>query len=210
MPRQKPSLTLIRPLPLPLALAWVAALLGLTGSAMAESKIYRTVDEHGNVVFTDIAPRIDQPAETVELPSTNSFGVEESLGERQAWVVDGAGDDEADDPNDASNYSSLVIQSPSDDETIRENTGNVSIQARLTPEIRPGHRMRLLLDGALHSESASGSFALQNVDRGTHSVVTEVLDQSGNVLIRSAPTTFHLMRYAQPPPPPPKPTPRSS
>lgn len=197
-------------LSLALPLICAAAMLGVTGSALAESKIYRTVDEQGNVVFTDIAPRIDQPAETVELPNTNSFGVEESLGARQEWVVEGAGDDTAGDPNEASNYGSLVIQSPSNDETIRENAGNVSIQAHLTPEIRPGHRMRLLLDGAVASESASGSFALQNVDRGTHSVVTEVLDQSGNVLIRSAPTTFHLMRYAQPPPPPPKPTPRSN
>ncbi|MCB1683914.1 MAG: DUF4124 domain-containing protein [Pseudomonadales bacterium] len=200
---QNHSFTLILPL------VCVAALLGLAGGALAESKIYRTVDEQGNVVFTDIAPRIDQPAETVELPSTNSFGVEESLGERQEWVVEGAGDAAAGDPNEASSYGSLVIVSPSNDATIRENTGNISIQARLTPEIRPGHRMRLLLDGAVASESAGGTFALQNVDRGTHSVVTEVLDQSGNVLIRSPATTFHLMRYAQPPPPPPKPAPRS-
>ena len=156
-----------------------------TSLGAAESKIYRTVDKDGNVVFTDIAPKIDEPNDTVELQNTNSFAVEEALGQRQEWVVEGAGSEGAESEEVGSNYTALVIQSPTNDETIRENTGNLTVVAVLTPEIRPGHRIRLLLDGAVVSESSQAIFDLQNIDRGTHTLTTELVDQSGKVLISS-------------------------
>lgn len=172
----------------------------------AQSKIYRSVDKDGNVVFTDIAPKIDGPNETVELGNTNSFEVEEALGQRQEWVVEGAGSEGAESEAVGSNYTALVIQSPANDETIRENTGNLTVVAALTPEIRPGHRLRLLLDGVLVGEGSQAVFDLLNIDRGSHTLTTELVDQSGTVLISSSTTTFHMMRYAQPQP---KPAPRS-
>ena len=52
-----------------------------------------------------------------------------------------------------------------------------------------------MMDGAVAQEGAQASFSLANVDRGTHTIAVEILDESGNVLIRSQDSTFHMLRY---------------
>lgn len=174
------------------ALIAVAALL-CAGPAI--SQIYKTVDEEGNVVFTDIPPREDtEGAQQIVVETPNSFAIEEAIGPREEWVVESEeGEEEV-----AFSYKSLTIASPTSDESIRENAGNVSIVAVSNPSLQSGHRMRLVMDGAAIKEGSQTRFDLENVDRGTHVIATEIVDDSGNVLIRSTDTTFHLQRFRIP------------
>ena len=176
------------------ALIAVAALL-FAGPAI--SQIYKTVDEDGNVVFTDIPPREDlQGAEQIVIENPNSFAIEEAIGPREEWVIEPEeGEEEV-----AFSYKSLLIASPTEDESLRENQGNVSIIAVANPRLQSGHRMRLVMDGASIQEGSQSRFDLENVDRGTHVVAAEIVDDSGNVLIRSTDTTFHLQRFRIPTP----------
>jgi hypothetical protein len=175
------------------------AIAALTCAGPAISQIYKTVDEEGNVVFTDIPPREDtQDAEQIVVETPNSFAIEEAIGPREQWVVESEESDE----EAAFFYKSLVIASPTADESIRENAGNVSIVAVANPRLQSGHRMRLVMNGTSIQEGSQTRFDLENVDRGTHVVATEIVDDSGNVLIRSTDTTFHLQRYRIPTPRP--------
>jgi hypothetical protein len=176
-----------------------ALLILVFGLAQAgESRIYKTVDEHGNVVFTDIPPREEEPAEQIIIEDPNSFAPEEADGPREQWIVEAEGED----TELIFSYQSLVIAAPEDDQAIRENAGNVSIVAVPSPRMLPGHRMRLLMDGQPVREGTQTRFDLENVDRGTHVIATEILDGDGNVLIRSDDITFHLQRYRIPTPRP--------
>jgi len=56
--------------------------------------------------------------------------------------------------------------------------------------------MRLIMDGQLLQEGRQAQFKLENVDRGTHTLTTEIIDEQGRVLIRSPSTSFHMLRVA--------------
>lgn len=169
-----------------LALIFVVACASLGASA----QIFRTVDANGNVVFTDIAP-VDRsgqgaPAQ-VTVPPVNTV---------PALAVPAT-------PNNApaaaspGYYTKLSIVAPAADETIRENAGNVRIEAAIAPPLRPDHRLLLVVDGALSAvDAVNGVFELSNVDRGTHTAALRIVDRDGAVLIESDPTTFHLMRVS--------------
>lgn len=171
---------------------------GLTATIQAaESRIYRTVDADGNVVFTDIPPREDEKGEQIIVTNPNSFTSNDASGPRDEWIVEGA---EADQPDAEDEkpfaYESLVIKSPEDDQAVRENAGNITIVAVAKPRMQTGHTMRLLMDGQVVQEGPQSNFALQHVDRGTHAIATEIVDERGQILIRSESSTFHMLRVA--------------
>jgi len=96
---------------------------------------------------------------------------------------------------EAYSYDSVTFTSPANEETIRDNSGNVSVTVAVTPPLRPdfGHRLTVLMDGGLIGESES--ILLTNVDRGTHSLTATVVDGQGKVLA-SGSSTFHLQRHS--------------
>ncbi|MCZ6617463.1 MAG: DUF4124 domain-containing protein [Gammaproteobacteria bacterium] len=170
--------------------------LAMATGATAAGKIYRTVDEYGNVAFTDVPPRADQSSVTVELDPLNSFETKtvRTPDVRQLWIVQ----DKADDPVEAivPEYEFLRIKSPSNDATVRNNAGNLSVAATVSPRLQPGHSLRLLLDGSPQQTSRNAEFTLSNVDRGTHRLSVEIVDEAGSVLLTSEASVVHLMRYS--------------
>lgn len=171
-----------------------AILLMLCFADAAQSQIYKTVDADGNVVFTDIPPRDDdEQAQQIIVEAPNSFDVEEAIPAREEWLVDETADAEA----PPFSYDALEIVAPANDEAVRENTGNVTIVANVSPRLQRDHKMRLLMDGDPVQEGAQGTFSMTNVDRGTHTLVLEIIDSSSNEVIkRSADSTFHMLRFA--------------
>ncbi len=66
-----------------------------------------------------------------------------------------------------------------EDETIRDNAGNVQIEAAITPPLRSDHRLLLVLDGTpTEVEAVNGVFELSNVDRGTHTAGARAVDRA--------------------------------
>ncbi len=169
-------------------------------TAEAATKVYRTVDENGNVIFTDVPPGergVPQGNTTeVEIDPINSFepsGRRTDASGRELWIVDGL-ETEAEDADIPVVYSSLTVQSPVPEEAVRANDGTVHITGAVVPELAADHRVRLVLDGAQHSVSAEAHFTLTNMDRGAHTVMLEVVDATGSALISSNPTTFYVLR----------------
>lgn len=165
-------------------------LLPLTVAAAGE-KIYRTVDEDGNVVYTDQPPSDD--AEPVKLdPITTVPAIEtDSNSERDV-------DDEEDEPA-APRYDRLEIVYPTVDEAIRHNGGQVPFQLELKPEgveLDDGHRVEILLDGSVQGSGNSLTVTVGPVDRGPHEVSARVVDAGGNVLAQSQTVNFFLLRHS--------------
>lgn len=166
-----------------LLLAWASAQAG-------QGRIFKTVDADGNVVFTDIPPREDQTGQQIVIEDPNSFAPEAAAAPTDQWIVE----PEADAEEAPFAYRSLAIASPADDEAVRENAGNVTVVTNVNPNLRTGHVMRLLVDGQAAGEGRQAEFSLENVDRGTHTLTVEIVDDNGDVLIRSPSTTFHMLR----------------
>ena len=170
--------------------AIVVALSLIASSASAQ--IYKTVDANGNVVYTDIAPieRSGQPPpQEVNVQPINSY---EPPAASQTSAPSYSGPSTT-----PSYYAQLEVISPTEDETIRDNAGNVQIEVAISPPLRSDHRLLLVLDGTpTDVEAVNGVFEISNVDRGTHTVGARAVDRLGNVLIESAPATFNLMRVS--------------
>ena len=156
----------------------------------AAGEIYRTVDEHGNVEFTDVPPP-DDHTKRVEVEPVNSYGDPEI-----ASIGAGAeGPESAGATLDANYYATVEIVDPTNDEAIRENAGNLVVAVAISPPLRGDHRMVLSLDGRDLDSAADGRvFVLSNVDRGSHTAVVKVVDGAGAVVTQSAPVTFHMLR----------------
>ncbi|WJG08927.1 DUF4124 domain-containing protein [Aliiglaciecola sp. LCG003] len=84
----------------------------------------------------------------------------------------------------------LSISSPSDQETIRNNLGKVSVTAKISP-IGNG-KFQLYLDGTLAQTSPAPSFQLQDVDRGEHSIQVKFVSHKGKILASSQSIVFFL------------------
>ena len=173
----------------------------VTLNALAGEQIFKTTDADGNVVFTNLPPPAEQISETIDIATPNSFPplpANGALSETQGvWIGDSKirGAEAQATPA----YHSLTISTPGDQSNIRENAGNVAVVVDLDPALHAGHSMRLLLDNAPAATSDEHylTFALNNVDRGTHTLVAEVLDQTGTVVFASNPSVFHLQRYSK-------------
>lgn len=174
----------------------IAATFVLADPAMAaDSKIYKTTDANGNTVYTDVAPENSEPVK-VEEPQTYPAG-RYAQDYEQFKPAKPANKDAA----SAASYATLAITSPSQDEAVRNNPGNLTIDFQIQPNLKEGQGLQLLMDGKVVSKVTSPEpISLSNVDRGTHQVQLQVyaLD-SGTVLQSSKPVTFTLLRYHLPP-----------
>ncbi len=170
----------------------IACLLRVSGWLSA-GEIYKKVDKEGNITFSD---QPQKEAEKIEVEPVNIL-------ERQPLTPVITPVEEV-----AFEYSSIAITSPENDETLR-NTGDITVSGTLSPSLRGDHRIEFLDNGvALQPASKSLGISLQNLDRGTHSFVMQVIDDDGKVLISSQPVNLHVHRnFIPPPPPPPPPTP---
>ena len=91
-------------------------------------------------------------------------------------------------------YTKFAIASPSNDATIRDNAGNIQVAFDIRPALAVGHKVQLLLDGAVISESRGVIQSAANVDRGTHSITAKIVDANNRVIKTASPVTVHLHR----------------
>lgn len=157
-------------------------------AGLASAAIYQTTDEHGNVVFSDAPSSGSKP---VDLPPLPTYSAPKYRAPEPAGDASG-------EPG-AKGYSSLRIQQPEPDATIRDNTGAVPVAVAIEPKLNQaaGHRLQFLLDGQpVGDPGTQTSTTLSNVDRGTHQVQAAVFDASGNELKRSDSVRFYLHRQS--------------
>jgi hypothetical protein len=174
-------------------LTLLAVLLALS---TAHAEIYKWTDSSGNVVFGDTPPE-NVDAQPVKVQRTQTFETQgesdfkSSMTERE--------EKEAAEKARADKYTKLVIASPQDDEPVRSNAGNISIQFASSPELNKeaGDRFQLVMDGTPVMTTDKGTVILTNVDRGTHTLQVNIIaGDSGNVIKSSSPSTFHMLRFA--------------
>lgn len=161
--------------------------LSLSGTAVAET-IYRWVDSTGQAHYTDV-PR--EGAEPVELKPASTFSPSATAEARAASRADSESDND-------SGYESLVISSPTEEQTIWNTGGVITVTVRPQPALKPGHGIILYYDDQPLQDQPmrTTNVQLSEVYRGTHSLRADVVGPSGQVLISSPTVTFFYKQSA--------------
>jgi hypothetical protein len=90
-------------------------------------------------------------------------------------------------------YQSLDVAQPAAEETLWNIAGVLNVSLELQPTLQPGHQLRLYFDGEPRTVDGL-QFQLQEVWRGEHNLQAEVVDETGQAMIRSEPTRFYVQQ----------------
>ncbi|MDT8451091.1 MAG: hypothetical protein RQ847_13060, partial [Wenzhouxiangellaceae bacterium] len=181
------------------AVAAVAAVLaaGLVApNAEAQKKIYKVVDENGNVVYTDRRPADDaQPMELPELSVVDPV----KIGDPSAIAPDAggnaAGQQAAGDVPDVP-IPGLQLVSPTPNETVQNTGYRLPVRVTLDGEMPPDTELAFLVDGEVRQTGQSPSATLDEVWRGQHSVQVQLRSADGRVLASTQSVPFMMRQHS--------------
>jgi hypothetical protein len=98
-------------------------------------------------------------------------------------------------------YTLVEIWSPEQDQSFFGADTEIQVRVRTEPEVAPGHQLFIYLDGKLTEQrTASLERAFANLDRGAHSLVAVIADETGRELLRSDTVTFYMRQPSVNPP----------
>ncbi|MCK0745118.1 DUF4124 domain-containing protein [Chromohalobacter nigrandesensis] len=174
--------------------AWALLMAGVLGiSAAQATPVYRSVDAQGNVTFSD------RPVgEQVNVGTVNTVP-SQAREERDRQVADAAIEAESDAESSFTDYERLAIAAPGDESTLPTGAaGDTQVRVAISPELREGHRLRILVDGeASGAAQHATTFSVTELVRGEHTLRVEVVDTEGRVRQRSAPITLYVQRASR-------------
>jgi hypothetical protein len=155
-------------------------------AASVQADVYKSVNENGEIIYSDQPTPNSQRIKLPELPTYKAPPVP-AYSSTQKTV-----------PTAVVNpYKSVKIIEPENDATIRDNQGIVRVQVALDPPLmtKEGHKIQFYLNGEPHGMPvATTSISFSNLDRGTYTLSTSVMNTEGVVLMSSTPVVFHLHR----------------
>lgn len=163
-------------------------------SSTAKSEIYRSVDEAGNAVFSDLP---QAGSEKMDLPELTIY----ESPQRKEIKADNAKPSGLDGKQNQAfaPYSRFRILRPANKDTIRNNAGTVPVELQIIPalQVKLGHRIVLHLDGKKVASITVPKYKLAGIDRGAHTLAAKILDKKGKVLKSSSPVSFYLHRFSK-------------
>lgn len=169
--------------------ALIASLiLALSALPAAAQNIYKSVDEDGNVVYTDEPPSpeaqpMDLPPITVadpyEVPA-ESRDVPEGEREEVPDVL----------------YPDLGFISPVSEEHFWGTGGSFTAQLGSAQSLAGDHQVQFFLNGQEAGTSSSYFLQISGVDRGEHAISAAIVDASGQVVARAGPVVFYMRQHS--------------
>lgn len=163
----------------------IVILLALFAADSALAQAYTWTDESGVVHYSD---RPEPGAKRINLPESKIVRAL-AAPERAA-----AGEDQTEAaPDQPFRYESLEVIAPAPEETLWNIDGVLSVSLALSPALQPGHQVRIYFDGNPRIVPGT-SFELEEVYRGVHNIQAEILDEAGEMKIRSLPNRFYVQQ----------------
>lgn len=163
----------------------IFVLLGLLAAGVVVADAYTWTDDEGIVHYSD---RPQPGATRIELDEPNTG---QSPAPRRTTTTTDAADDTSD--TDPAGYESFEVTSPGAEETLWNIEGVLNVTLSLTPALQPGHQVRVYFDGEQRMVTGT-SFQIEEVYRGVHQLQAEVLDQTGNMVIRTRTNRFYVQQ----------------
>jgi hypothetical protein len=158
------------------------------------AQVYRVVDEHGNVIYTDRPP--ETGAEAVELPplSIIEVPVYEKTARQKAEEVEASGEQGKEVPLRTlrRDYRDFVIVSPQQEESVWHPEGPVPIAWRTGKDLQQGMKVTIFVDGNQQATTTQPIIPVSGLERGEHTVTAEIKDARNRKIATADPVTFFI------------------
>lgn len=155
----------------------------VAASAVLAEVVYRWVDETGIVQYSDLP---HEGAERIELQVIASRAPRPRASIPTTQQADPEPVQAA-----APGYQSINIDSPGPEENLWNIGGTLNVSVNLQPGLQPGDQVRVHMDGTPQMVTGT-SFTLPEIFRGVHNIQVEVIDQTGQLKIRSVNNRFYV------------------
>lgn len=171
----------------------IALALVITASPLA-AQVYKTVDEDGNVTYTDQPPKDGskpvklRPISVIEAPTYEKAPKAAEEG------VEGEGGKEMSLKYLRGNYKDFAIVAPISEESLWHPEGAITVAWNVRYQLQEGMQVSVFLDGELQATSTEQIIPVSGLDRGEHTVTAELKDANNRRIATATPVTFFLRR----------------
>ena len=164
-------------------------------SGVVTAQVYRWQAPDGSIIFSDEPPP-QGGAEAIEFEPLQTYSPPPKPSSPAA-ATPNTPEAPQEKPKTPFVYLGFEIAQPGNDEGVRANTGEITVQLNVLPGLNndDGDRIAVLLDGnVVAGPSPTTTFTLSGVARGTHTLSAQIQSKDGNVILKSKPITFHALR----------------
>lgn len=151
---------------------------------LVSAEIYRYVDEHGNVSYSE---KPVPGAERIKLPQPSSYQPPARL----------APEPQATKPAAEATSHKLTVLKPGAGAVIRSDSGRVEVALSVSPDpAAAGLGLRYRLDDKPPATGAVGGFVLEGVARGEHMLSVWLVNAAGQTVGQKQTISFRVLRGA--------------
>ena len=162
------------------------------------AEVYKTVDDNGNVVYTDRPPA--ENAQPMELPGLSVIeAIRPASGDRAETAAAGEqGDQEAVTSirELRRGYRDFALVSPVAEETYWGTGGQVPLAWETRYQLQPGMKVVFYVDGEARQSTTAEAITVDRLERGAHTAYAELLDARNRKIATAKPVTFYIQQYS--------------
>ncbi len=157
----------------------------LVSALHAETKIYKHVDEDGNIHYSDIKPTSDSVeadlpgltiVETVKTGRSSRYSDPQNVEERENLFDD------------------FIIISPLEEEMIQGTGGTVEAVVRINGELPKHYRIRFYIDNIPFGKIKKNSQKIEELFRGEHEIYAQAIDARTRKVVKTTPKVTFFIR----------------
>lgn len=154
----------------------------------ANAQVFTWTDSQGVVHFSD-SPH--PGAEKLTIPDTQTFSPPTSTPKNQIVPRN-----QSDSEEKEVQYTKIVITQPLNQSTIRNNQGYVAVALEIDPpKLGNGDKLQMIFDGSpLGAPQTSSNFELKGIDRGSHTIAVQIVNEDGKEILTSDSITIFMQR----------------
>jgi len=158
------------------------------------AQVYKTVDEDGNVTYTDQPPKDGskpiklRPISIIEAP------IYATVPKADEEAADGEAGKEMSLKNLRKNYQDFAIVSPRPEESVWHPDGPVTVAWSAGYQLQIGMKVTVYMDGKKQATTTDQIIPVSDLERGEHTVTAELTDSRNRKIATAQPVTFYIQR----------------